>query len=1017
MKNRMQSGQRSARRYHLSLERLECRRVFAGLNVFVYSDRDGSRSFDRATDTPAAQRLVFVDLNQNARFDDADLMGLTDARGMISFPNLPPGEYQIGLLNSSPAQVQTFPVVAEALSAPVSATVGKYTLASPDLQHVWTVTADGHVAPEEVGGLPENVSIALGGPLVSVTRPVAGSVWGLVEDLGGSRRLISLDLQTGRVTSHVPGGLGAGEQLSSVSLAGGEIFAVVSGASASTTGGTAWRLAALDVTRSDAASPATATLRDLGSLELGSLEFGQGARLVGSPTAAEWIAVQAEAGHTDAGQTRLTRIYLDAGGQLASDRPVVHAAPLELSYSADGRLLLLATAGGVHVVSAASGLAPVARLTEAAGPVVADSRDGRIVTASHSVPGQLIVWDRTTWLPVARTQLVGLGHSVSAIQQLLVDPTGQSALVATSAGQYRIDLAKPTLMSVVVGGVQPASAALGVRMVGTAPEWPEALRVLAGTLEDVPLELELRSLPEVVRAGAADAFFALATAPTHGQLSVSHTGRTRYVPAPDFFGSDTAVVEVLDGVGSTRITITLNVAPVNDPPTDLVITTHPVLETAAAGTVVGSALVFDPDGPDSYAFQSSDARFEFRGKSLVRSATGSLNFDREPIVYLTVTASHRDGDSISRAVEIQVADDNLPPTGLRVDTVPVDENERGAFVGTVYVDDPDHRGEYVYSLSDKRFEVVGGVLKLKPDQALDFESESRIDLVISVYEPAAAGAGERLTTVATVIVVDKNDPVTDVTLKGAEIQSNVPGAVVGTLRVEDQDRSDRHSFTISDPRFVADGYLLRLRDDQEVDYTDGRQLRLFVTATDSGGSSVSRPLTVQVRPSSPFQNPSNPLDVDGDGGVHPRDVLILINELNQRGPRPLVLNSDSGEAESLEVPEYLDVNGDGILSPIDVLIIINHLNNPQPLVHSREAEGEGSAELDLDAPLIVSTSHHPSGFVLHTLACEPFPNQASAVPQIRSLQHTDPDEDSERNLLLDAELERMLDLLSRWRHR
>ena len=84
-----------------------------------------------------------------------------------------------------------------------------------------------------------------------------------------------------------------------------------------------------------------------------------------------------------------------------------------------------------------------------------------------------------------------------------------------------------------------------------------------------------------------------------------------------------------------------------------------------------------------------------------------------------------------------------------------------------------------------------------------------------------------------------------------------------------------------------------------------------------------------------FQNPRNPNDVDDDGVVVPRDVLLVINVLN-RIPTDLVdpgalVNSTNGKiiaarpANGKEIP-YLDVNGDGFATTRDVLLIINEIN-------------------------------------------------------------------------------------------
>jgi hypothetical protein len=88
-----------------------------------------------------------------------------------------------------------------------------------------------------------------------------------------------------------------------------------------------------------------------------------------------------------------------------------------------------------------------------------------------------------------------------------------------------------------------------------------------------------------------------------------------------------------------------------------------------------------------------------------------------------------------------------------------------------------------------------------------------------------------------------------------------------------------------------------------------------------------------------WQNPRNPLDVDGDGVVIPLDVLILINDINARQSRPLPIPP----LPPSEPPPYLDVNGSGDITPQDVLIVVNHLNNAS-IGGAGEGEGIQSAD-------------------------------------------------------------------------
>jgi hypothetical protein len=88
---------------------------------------------------------------------------------------------------------------------------------------------------------------------------------------------------------------------------------------------------------------------------------------------------------------------------------------------------------------------------------------------------------------------------------------------------------------------------------------------------------------------------------------------------------------------------------------------------------------------------------------------------------------------------------------------------------------------------------------------------------------------------------------TDVTLAAAQpLTENAAGAVAGSLSVTDRDFADTHSFTVSDARFEVIGSLLKLKDGVRIDFEREPQVTLDITAADSGGLSVTRPVTVHV---------------------------------------------------------------------------------------------------------------------------------------------------------------------------
>jgi hypothetical protein len=107
------------------------------------------------------------------------------------------------------------------------------------------------------------------------------------------------------------------------------------------------------------------------------------------------------------------------------------------------------------------------------------------------------------------------------------------------------------------------------------------------------------------------------------------------------------------------------------------------------------------------------------------------------------------------------------------------------------------------------------------------------------------------------------------------------------------------------------------------DLSQGAATLLVVSGTDPQVSVSTATQTAAsnavATPVASWQNPSNPLDVNGDGTVTALDALAVINALNSGGGGTL-------GAPPITAHDYLDVQGNGVLSPLDALLIINQLN-------------------------------------------------------------------------------------------
>ena len=129
-----------------------------------------------------------------------------------------------------------------------------------------------------------------------------------------------------------------------------------------------------------------------------------------------------------------------------------------------------------------------------------------------------------------------------------------------------------------------------------------------------------------------------------------------YTPAAGFSGFDTFTYTIADVDGDTSAaTVTVSVG-INDAPTGLtLIGGQPVTENAA-GAVVGTLSVSDPDQGDTHTFSLSGSQFEVVGNQLKLKDGIRLDFERGAQVSLDVTATDQDGLAVVQNFAISVGD-------------------------------------------------------------------------------------------------------------------------------------------------------------------------------------------------------------------------------------------------------------------------------------------------------------------------------------------------------------------------
>jgi hypothetical protein len=88
---------------------------------------------------------------------------------------------------------------------------------------------------------------------------------------------------------------------------------------------------------------------------------------------------------------------------------------------------------------------------------------------------------------------------------------------------------------------------------------------------------------------------------------------------------------------------------------------------------------------------------------------------------------------------------NSTPTNITLSASNVSENVAGASIGTLSATDADSSDTFTYAVNDDRFEIDGAALKLKAENALNFEQETSVTLSVTVTDSASATFSKDIT--------------------------------------------------------------------------------------------------------------------------------------------------------------------------------------------------------------------------------------------------------------------------------
>jgi hypothetical protein len=264
--------------------------------------------------------------------------------------------------------------------------------------------------------------------------------------------------------------------------------------------------------------------------------------------------------------------------------------------------------------------------------------------------------------------------------------------------------------------------------------------------------------------------------------------------------------------------------PTNSAPTDINLSSAIISENVAAG-VIGMLSTVDSNAGDKHTYSVSDSRFEVVDGQLKLKSGTSLNYENGSSVQVTVTSKDQGGLSYSENFTIVVKNANEAPTDISISNLSVNENASGAVIGTLSTVDPDAGDKYSYSVSDNRFEVVNGELKLAAGKSLDYESESSIQLTVTTTDQGGLSYSEDVT----IDVTNVNEAPTDISISNSSVNEHASGSTIGKLSTTDPDVGNSHSYTVSDSRFEVVNGELKLMAGKSLDYETESSVQVQVT--------------------------------------------------------------------------------------------------------------------------------------------------------------------------------------------
>ncbi len=266
-------------------------------------------------------------------------------------------------------------------------------------------------------------------------------------------------------------------------------------------------------------------------------------------------------------------------------------------------------------------------------------------------------------------------------------------------------------------------------------------------------------------------------------------------------------VKTTDSGGlSFEKSFSINVADINDAPSNLSLNTSSIDENAGSNVLFATLSSTDEDSGDSHTYSLvSGSGSTDNGSFLIRNgnelfAAASFDFENEADFSIRLRTQDQSGGTFDKSFQLSVNDVNDSPTDLSLSANIIAENgNSGDLIGQLSATDQDVSDNHSFTLiagdgdgSNALFSIDGQG-RLLASSSFDYENLGSHPIRIK----ATDSNGAEVEKVFSILITDANDIPTDIALSSSSLVENSGLlAQIGSFSASDEDVGDTHSFSL-----------------------------------------------------------------------------------------------------------------------------------------------------------------------------------------------------------------------------